>query len=226
MNNFKPMTTTIFLTRFVLGSLFVLCLFTAAFSQPATGAAGKADTEYGELLAKVKKGDFTIDFKALRFAFAKKSEAGISSADIKAHADMVKALNERKYKDAINIAEGIQKTAFVDMNSHVVAAMSYQGLGDAKKAKYHEAVYLGLVNSILKDADGNSTKTAYVVISPAEEYVLLNALDLSRGTRELITEEGRSYSIQTAIDKSNNQQVKIYFNIDAANKVALKANKD
>ena len=210
------------LSRIAIGAVFALGLFTVAYAQTVAVAGGHKDADYDALLEKVKKGDVAIDFKALRFGFAKKHHEGTGSVDIKAQADMIKAFNEKKYKDAIKIAEGIQKIAFVDMSSHVIAAMSYQGLGDAKKAKYHESIYLGLVNSILSGADGNSIKTAYVVISPAEEYVLLNALELTRGTRELITEDGHSYSIQTATDKTSNQQVKIYFNTDLFAKITLK----
>lgn len=193
---------------------FFAVLLTALFSINAL-----AQTDFDTLLAKVKGGDMTVDFKALRFAFADKTATEARTADPKLQAQMLSLLNEKKFKDVIKIAEAIHKTTFVDMNSHVMAAMAYQGLGDAKMAKFHTGVYLGLVNSILKDGDGNTPKTAYHVISIAEEYVLLNALELKRGTQTVESADGHKFHVLTANDKATNEAVKIYFNLD---KVDLK----
>lgn len=189
---------------------FFLFLFAALFS--VNVLAQSAD--YDALVNKVKGGDMTVDFKALRFAFADKTASEARAADPKLQAQMLQLLNEKKFKDVVKIAEGIHKTTFVDMNSHIMASMAYQGLQDPKKAKFHEAVYLGLVNSILKDADGNTPKTAYHVISIAEEFVLLNALELKHGTQTVETADGHTYHLQAASDKNTNEAVKVYFNID------------
>ncbi len=194
---------------------FFLVLFAALLSINALAQSG----DYDAMVAKVKGGDTTVDFRALRFAFAEKTPVEARTADPKLQAQMLSLLNEKKFKDVVKIADGIHKTTFVDMNSHIMAAMAYQGLADPKKAKYHEAVYLGLVNSILKDADGNTAKTAYHVISIAEEFVLLNALELKHGTQTVETIDGHNYHVQEATDKATNQAVKVYFNID---KVGMK----
>jgi hypothetical protein len=187
---------------------FILAFYVVLFSTSAFAQS------YDEMLGKVKGGDLTIDFKAFRLAYADKTPSGSRSADPKLHAQMFTLLNEKKFKDVINVAEGLQKANFVDMNSHIATAMAYQGLADAKKAKFHEDVYLGLVNSILKGADGNSPKTAYHVISVSEELVLLNALELKPGPQTVETADGHTYHLMTATDKTSNEAVKIYFNID------------
>lgn len=174
---------------------------------------------YDQLLTRLKGGDTNIDFQLLRFSFAEKTPPEARVADIKLQTQMAALLNEKKFKDVVKIAESIHKTNFVDMNSHIMAAMAYQGLADAKKSKFHEAVYLGLVNSITKDADGNTPKTAYHVISVAEEYVLLNALELKRGSQAVETVDGSTFHVLTATDPGTNQPVKLYFNID---KVGIK----
>ncbi len=170
--------------------------------------------DYETLVARIKGGDMTVDFKALRFAFAAKTPTEARSADPKLHGQMLALFNQKKFKDVVKIADGIHKSTFVDMNSHIMAAMAHQGLGDAKMAKFHESVYLGLVNSILKDADGNTPSTAYHVISIAEEYVLLNALELKRGTQVVEAVDGHNYHVLTANDKGSNEAVKLYFKLD------------
>lgn len=210
------MRITSLLAHKMVGIILVGLLFGTVYSQGPAERPSSGEANYDQLVSKVRQGDLSIDFKALRFAFAKRPDANTEAADIKIQAAMIKAYNDKNYKEAIKLADGIQKTRFIDMNSHVIASMAHQGLGDAKKAKFHEAVYLGLINSILNGADGNSTKTAYIVINPAEEYVLLNALELARGKRESIIEEGRTYDVHTATDKTTNQTVKIYFSTVAA----------
>jgi len=193
-------------------ALFAVILL---FCGTSISAQGDKASVYNDLLSKVKDGNMTVDFKALRFAFA---EQGPAPFDPKAQGGMTKALNDKNYKEAAKLAETIQKANFVDMNSHVVAAMAHDALGDAKKAKFHEAVYLGLINSIINRADGNSTKTAYVVVSLLEVPVVLNALDLKRTSQEMIEEGGHKYAVVVATDKNNAETSKVYFNIDLAAK--------
>ncbi|CAN5274303.1 hypothetical protein BH20ACI2_BH20ACI2_00980 [soil metagenome] len=211
----------------IVFTLRLLCLTLVVCLCTMGAVAQKADETsmvdgskaYDELLSKVIRGDLTIDFKAFRHASVGRPNNATGAADAKAYIAMVKALNDKNFKEAVRIASEIQKTNFVDMNSHVVASMAYQGLGDAKKSKFHEGVYLGLINSILNGGDGNSTKTAYIVISIAEEFALLDALDLKRTSHSAITEDGRKYDVLTVTDKKTNETSKVYFNTDLVVKV-------
>jgi len=171
---------------------------------------------YENLVGKVKGGDTSVDFKALRLAAAERTAP--APLDPRIYPMMVKLSGEKKYKEALKAVEAVQAANFADMNSHIIASMSYAGLGDDKKAKLHEAIYVGLVNSILNNGDGNSAKTAYTVYSPVEVAVVLNALDLKRVDHAVVTEDGRKFALLTVADKATNEQSKVYFNIDKAGK--------
>lgn len=203
------------MSRFLIIT-FCFGLFAVPASAQGPAPAAINSPIYNELVGKVKRGDLSVDFKAMRFAFAE--HGGTNVSDPRVHGVMLKALNEKKYKEAVKMAEGIHKINFVDMNSHIIAAMAYQSLGDAKQSKFHESVYLGLVNSIVKDGDGNSTKSAYVVISLSEVPVVLNALELKPAGQSIVEEDGHKYGILTATDKGTNETTKVYFNIDLASK--------
>lgn len=183
----------------------VTFLSLAAFSQ-----------SYDDLVGKVKGGDTSVDFKALRMAAAERTAP--APLDPRIYPMMVKLSGEKKYKEALKAAETVQTVNFADMNSHIIASMSYAGIGDDKKAKFHEAIYVGLVNSILNNGDGNSAKTSYTVYSTAEVAVVLNALDLKRVSHEIVNEENRKFAVLTVADKNTNEQSKVYFNIDKAGK--------
>ncbi len=170
--------------------------------------------EYRSLMERVKKGDQTVDFRAFRLAFAEMTPVEQRVADMKTQTQMANLLNEKKFKEVVKFADEIHKNNFVDLNSHIFASMAYQGLSDAKKAKFHESVYLGLVNSILKDADGNGPKTAYRVISIAEAFILLNALELKRGTQTVENIDGVAYQVVSATDPKTNEVSKVYFVVE------------
>ena len=97
----------------------------------------------------------------------------------------------------------------------MLIAVAYRESGNTEKFDFHKAVYLGLVNSILDSGDGKSAKTAYIVIDVAEEYALLRALGLDRGSQALRTEGGHKYDLLTVTDPKNNDKKEIWFNIDA-----------
>ncbi len=171
---------------------------------------------YDDLVSKAKKGDSSVDYKAMRFAFADMTSLEKRTVDPKLHAQMMKLLNEKKFKEVLGITDEIHKTHFVDMNSHIMASLAAQGLKDAKRSKLHESIYVGLVNSILNGGDGNTPKTAYTVITLAEELVVLDAIEMKRGPQVVENVDGQVFHLITATEKSSGQPVKIYFNIEKA----------
>lgn len=186
--------------------------FVALLSCSALGQ----NSNYEDLLNKAKKGETSLDFRALRYAFADITPVEKRTVEPKLHVQMMTLLNEKKFKDVLKISDEIHKTHFVDMNSHVMASLAYQGLRDAKRSKFHEGIYVGLVNSILNNGDGNTAKTAYSVITIAEQFVVLDAIELKRGPHVVEVVDGQTYNVMTATEKASGQAVKVYFNIEKA----------
>ncbi|MDQ3800875.1 MAG: DUF4919 domain-containing protein [Acidobacteriota bacterium] len=213
-------------TKFIglLLSLFVFA-FTATAQDAAKAGAGKAAQEkttattatakdYEDLLGKLKKGDTSVDFKKLRFAFTETknySPYGNRSED---SSKMLQFYREKNYKEALKSAEKVLETTYVDLNAHFVAALSSNETGNAEKAEFHKKVYLGLINSIIEGRDGKSAKTAFEVIYVPEEYALLNYLGYRRGSQALVTENGSKFDVLTVTNPENNETLKLYFNID------------
>lgn len=169
---------------------------------------------YEELLAKLKSGDTKIDFKSLRMAYAETKEYspyGVGNDKIN---PMFKALENKKYEDALKLADEILKTNYVEMNSHFIASAANSALGNKEKSDFHRSVFLGLVNSIVEGKDGKSAKTAYEVISVPEEYVILYTLGYKRGSQALVEEGGHKFDVLTVTDSKTNETAKLYFNVD------------
>ena len=176
--------------------------------------AQKPDT-YKELVTKLKAGDTKIDFKAIRIASLDSEEKDAGEADKELRRKATEALNAKKFKEAMKAGEEALKGGYLDIDTHLIMALAARGAGDKAKFEFHQAVYVGLINSILGSGDGKSTKTAYVVINVGEEYSVLTALELKRGSQAVLDEGGHKYDVLTATDPKTNESEKVYFNIDA-----------
>jgi Domain of unknown function (DUF4919) len=172
------------------------------------------DPEYVKLLDKAQNGDTAIDFKALRMAYARSGAPGSRSVDPKIRAKLVEAIKAKKYNDIASSAQEILKIHFLDLNVHAYAASAYMNLKDIKKQDFHQAIYLGLINSIVEGSNGESPKTAYMVVSPDEMFAVLNAYELTKVSSEVITEGTSRYELVSVTDKANGAASKVYFNVD------------
>lgn len=172
------------------------------------------DPEYVKLLDKAKGGDTTIDFKAFRMAYARSGFPGARSVDPKIRLKLIEAIKAKKYDDIASACQEILKVNFLDSTVHAYAASAYMNLKDTKKQDFHEAVYLGLINSIVQGSNGESPKSAYVVVSPDEIFAVLNAYELTKVSSEPLTEGTSRYEVVNVTDKANGAASKVYFNVD------------
>jgi hypothetical protein len=195
-----------------LSAVLLFAVFSHA-QTPAKSDDKSPSKTYEALLSKLKDGDTTIDYKALRMSYTETKDYSSYGTDPELRSKLFKANADKKYSDAISIADIILKTNYVDINAHFVAYIAHRESGDAKKSKFHKAVFDGLVNSILNGADGKSAKTAFTVICVPEEYVVINFLGYKRGSQALVVEDGHRFDILTVTDDANTTH-KLYFNID------------
>lgn len=177
------------------------------------------DDAFATMVTKLKAGDTSIDFKALRMSSVDSKAEDAGQPDRDEYQKAVDAYNSKKYKAAISAGEKALQQGYLGIDAHMLIAVAYRESGNNEKFDFHKAVYLGLVNSILAGADGKSAKTAYVVIDVAEEYALLRALGLNRGDQALRTEGGHKYDLLTVTDPKSNQTREVWFNIDEVWKV-------
>ncbi|HEY6347942.1 MAG TPA: DUF4919 domain-containing protein [Candidatus Angelobacter sp.] len=187
------------------------------FAGPSFGQEQKAQvkgTDYAPLLERVKGGDFSIDFQQLRFSYMESPERHQAKDASKQEQEMWQALNRKDYKNAAQNADAVLAGEFVNLDAHFVEYIAYREMQNEALSNFHHSVFTGLMKSILDSGDGQSTKTAYVVISTQEEYVLLNVRGLRPGKQSVLHEGGHNYDLLEATDSKTNQAVKLYFNVD------------
>jgi len=186
----------------------------AATQEPKKPVQNSPRTSYSDLLARVKKGDSTVDFKELRLSYADTSEYNPYGNDRDTRLKMFAALKAKEFQQAVESAEKILANNFVELNAHFAAYVGNRELGHADKAAFHKCMFDGLIKSITGSGDGHSPETAFVVISTDEEYVLFNYLGLRAAEQSLITQNGHSFDRMTATNPKTNETVVYFFNID------------
>jgi hypothetical protein len=127
---------------------------------------------------------------------------------------LLAALNQKNYEEALKIAESVLAKNFVEINAHMAAQIAYQETGNAERAQFHRFMGDGLLSSIKAKADGKTVDTAFVVISINEEYGLIRSLGLRPTRQALVQEKGHSFDAITVVDPQTNQESVMYFNID------------
>src|SRR6185369_4905824 len=119
---------------------------------------------YESLLEKVKKQDPSVDFTALRMAYADRPFKKGEGSDPDLRKKLFPALGENPDK-AIGIAGKVLAGNYLDIDAHIVSALAYKDKHDVEQEKLHNFVAEGLCRSILASGDGQALESAYVVIS-------------------------------------------------------------
>jgi hypothetical protein len=167
------------------------------------------------MLGRVKKGDFSVDFQALRYAYAETPEYQpyMSPTDGLA-GTMFRAYKAQAFDDAIESAQKILAINYVDIDANVVCDLSYRMLSNTISAEPCHEMAAHLLRSIYDSGDGRTPETAYQVIAVREEYSLLNAMGLTPVSQKLVKQGGRTYDLFDVTESGGAETRSIYFNID------------
>jgi len=176
-------------------------------------AAAGPPSEYATLLASLKAGNTNIDYARLRFSYMDSPEYTQAKDTSDAEKAMLAALNAKDYPTALKNAEEVLASEYVNIDAHFVAYVANKQMGATDQAEFHHAVFKGLVDSILNSGDGLSLKTAWVVISVHEEYVILRVQGMRPGSQSVLHSDGHSYDKMTVKDDSGAEHT-FYFNVD------------
>jgi hypothetical protein len=196
------------MTRHCLAA-FAVCLAPVV----AVDGQEKPKETYATLLERVKKADPKADFLKLRMAFTETDQYNPYGQRDKNADGMMKALDDEDYTKALELADGILKKKYVDMNSQFVAYRACTALKKEEQAKHHKFVMDGLLRSILDSGDGLSPAKAFVVISTEEEYFVLGAFGIRKTKQALLSEKGQKIDRIDGVQLKAKTEVSMYFNV-------------
>lgn len=179
---------------------------------PALAAGANTDQSYEALLARVKKADPTVDYKALRLAYTRSPSYRPYAPD-DARREMILAYGAKDYAKAETRAAKVLDANYLDIDAHIVFELTAERLNDKAAAEFHRAVAAGLVDSILESGNGAGPDTAFVVITADEEYTVLRELKLRLGSQSLVDFEGHHFDVLRVLDDKD-KFLQLYFNVD------------
>ncbi len=169
---------------------------------------------YSVLLARLKSGDLSVDYRVLRMEYAKSADYNPYSNDGEKREAMSRAVSEKKYDEALAAAGGILKKNYVDLESHLVSRLAFRRLGNNVMSSYHDSIVKGLIRSITDSGDGSKPESAYLVINVKEEYDLLMLKGYSVVKQSILKQSGHTYDVLDAVHSQSGQKEVIYFNVD------------
>lgn len=182
---------------------------------PSPGAAQtNPPSEYATLVAQLQSGKTDIDYTRLRLSYMESPEYEHAQDTSDSEKAMMVSLGKRDFASAIQEAENVLASDYVNIEAHLVDSLANQHDGNIQQAAFHRTVFQGLIDSIRKSGDGKSTRTAWVVISVHEEYVFLRFLKYQLSEQSLIGEKGHSYDVMKVKSPSDGTEQTFYFNAD------------
>ncbi len=194
------------LVRLVMLALLV------AYGPAADAAEPKPAQSYDELVAKLQGGDTSIDFQALRFAYAETPNFDPYASPAADKGDMIRTVRAGSLGQALMLANTILAANYTDMDAHFASFLIYDSRGDQTKAEFHRAVVQGLMKSFADSGDGMSEDTAMVVVAVAEEYAYLGLKGYQVARQGLSPSKSGPVDVM-AVTTADNQRATIYFNM-------------
>jgi hypothetical protein len=160
-------------------------------------------------------GDTVIDYRAFRFAFAETPQYdpfGARTGDIREQ--MMNAFyRSRDLVAARDAADSLLRANYVDIDAHMIAALTSANLGDDTRRKFHASVARGLAASIAPPGVDNTMDVPYVVIGVVEEDALLRMHGWRRGNQSVVTCDGLPCDRIEVTRPATGESAVLYFDI-------------
>jgi hypothetical protein len=192
-------------SRILLGVVFALLLAT-----PATADA------YTDLVARADHGDATLDYTALRNAYALSDHYDPYGMQTKPLFSAAwEAFQAKDCNRAVASARAMFAINYVTVPMHFVVSDCLRQTDDAAGADREAAIARGLAKSLLDSGDGKSIATAYHVVSLNEEGFVLTMLGFHEEKQALLSDGGHQYDLLEGRDEKTGEPRSAYFNVDA-----------
>jgi hypothetical protein len=122
---------------------------------------------------------------------------------------MYSQMEKSAYSDIISTTKQMLSIDYTNMLAHKILRQTYKIVGDTINAAKYKTIQFGLLNSIVKNGDGQTCATAWPVIQVEEEYFILTMID-AQLLEQSITEEKRHLCDQMNV-KLDGKKKTFYF---------------
>lgn len=181
----------------------------------AQDADANARQIYDSLKARLLAGDTVIDYRAFRFAYAGTAEYdpfGAFTGDVREQ--MMNAYYRSGDPAAARqAADSLLALNYVDIDAHMITALTSATLGDTARTRFHASVARGLTASIEQPGVGNSPDAPYEIIGVVEEDALLRMRGWRRGNQSQVTCQDKPCDRMEVSRPSTGETQVLYFDV-------------
>lgn len=198
---------------------FLVVLGLMLGSAPAVDAAGPGDAEYLELVNKAMSGQEPVDYKQIRQLYTRTSFYDPYGGD-----QAVKYMLQRagqqiiydKSPEATQEYNTLLAQHFAHFRSHMQAMeMMDKGHISAAQRGLHQRALQGILTAIIGSGDGKTPETAFQVIDPMEENLVLKTYyHYELKGQEFQQKNGHFWDVLHYENPANEETGTLYFNVD------------
>ncbi|MEO9965766.1 MAG: DUF4919 domain-containing protein [Reichenbachiella sp.] len=168
---------------------------------------------YDSLFDRMKNTEILSRDDYLRFYLAQSQQSTYSPYFQMSDPKIAEHFNNQEFMELAKYTENVLQATPLKLNDiYKVSVANYmtRNMDDFRRLY---SIYYGLMESIIATGDGTKYESAYIVVSTADEYSLLNYFGLRSAGQSLQHSDGHSYDILTAFDQDS-EESEVYFNID------------
>ncbi|MDF3027651.1 MAG: hypothetical protein K0S23_1958 [Fluviicola sp.] len=150
--------------------------------------------KYSESVKKLEAGETNINYQDFRYSFIESEQFIIASGKSKEmdslKKEMYTQMRNSNSQEIINLTKQILSIDYTDMMAHKILRQTYKNIGDTVNASKYKTIQFGLLNSIVKNGDGQTCATAWPVVQVTEEYFILQMLDAKLQEQSIDRKDG------------------------------------
>ncbi len=133
--------------------------------------------KYAEFVKKLEAGETDINYQDFRYSFIESEQFVIASGKSEELDSLKKEIYAQMDKSntsgVIDITKQMLSIDYTNMAAHKILRQTYKMIGDTANASKYKTIQFGLLNSIVKNGNGQTCETAWPVIQVSEEYFIL-----------------------------------------------------
>ncbi|MBT33650.1 MAG: hypothetical protein CMO01_28640 [Thalassobius sp.] len=168
---------------------------------------------YTDLKSKINEGEILSLEDYFRFYISQRKADDYSPYFTSANAQIAEYYNNEQFEELTSFSDAVLQTNPLRLGDIYRVAVGNYMMRKMDNFKRLYAAYFGTIESIVSTGTGENYDSAYIVMSTADEYVVLSYSGMQSNQQALTAKDGHSFDVLTAVDDYGDEH-KVYFNID------------
>ncbi|MGV3610349.1 MAG: DUF4919 domain-containing protein [Fluviicola sp.] len=160
--------------------------------------------KYSEFVGQLEAGKTDINYQDFRFSFIESEQFIVASSKSKEldslKGEMYAQMGKSNTLEVINLTKQVLSIDYTDMLAHKILRQAYKIVGDTTNASKYKTIQFGLLNSIVKNGNGQTCETAWPVIQVTEEYFILQMIEAELQEQSIDRKGGLCDRMEVKVD--------------------------